>query len=106
MVLDGHDGETAADFACQHLASSLLHGIRQDCGMDEVKRALQKAFIDTETQFFVKIDDAVIRKQTLMEEMSVSDTWVWFEGVACSLYSKERPPRTKHSSCSLTKWLR
>lgn len=72
MVLDGHDGEAAADFACQHLASCLLHGIRQDSGDDEVKRALQKAFRDTETQFFVKIDDAVIRRQTLMEEISVS----------------------------------
>ena len=73
MVLDGHDGETAADFACNHLSSYLLHGpVRPDSSDEEVKRAMQKAFRDTETQFFVKIDDAVIRKQTLMEEISVS----------------------------------
>ena len=51
----------------------LLHNIPEDGGEELVRSTILKAFRDTETQFFAKIDDAVIRRQTLMEELSVSD---------------------------------
>lgn len=73
MVLDGHDGEMAADFACKALAEKLLHGDLHDTGDSAVKSALKRAFLDTETDFFVSVDDAVIRRQTLVEEINVSE---------------------------------
>ena len=72
MVLDGHDGEGAADFACKQLAGMLLQSNLEEGGEAAVRETLNRAFLDTETRFFVQIDDAVIRRQTLMEEMSVS----------------------------------
>lgn len=72
MVLDGHDGEGAAEFTCNQLAELLLQSNLEEGGEATVREALKRAFLNTETQFFVKIDDAVIRRQTLMEEMSVS----------------------------------
>lgn len=91
MVLDGHDGEGAADFACSHLAGMLLQSNLEDGDEAAVRGALKQAFLDTETQFFVKIDDAVIRRQTLMEEMSVSTHTCTCTPCALYMYTCRRP---------------
>ena len=71
MVLDGHDGDKAADFARLHIPGKLLaEGIRG--GPEEVIRRINSAFKETEMQFFMAMDDALTRKLSLQSEINVS----------------------------------
>ena len=70
MVLDGHDGTKACDFAQKHLPSVLL-GSELDGGMEMVGRAMRSAFLSTEREFFLGIDPHITRKITLQIEIQV-----------------------------------
>ncbi len=71
MVLDGHDGEKAADFARLHIPGKLL-AERMVGGPEEVCQRIHQAFRETEMQFFMALDDALTRKLSLQSEISVS----------------------------------
>lgn len=73
MVLDGHDGTKACDFAQKHLPSVLL-GSELDGGMEMVGRAMRSAFLSTEREFFLGIDPHITRKITLQIEIQVRHT--------------------------------
>ena len=70
MVLDGHDGTKACDFAQKHLPSVLLSS-ELDGGMEVVGRAMRNAFLSTEREFFLGIDPHITRKITLQIEIQV-----------------------------------
>ena len=70
MVLDGHDGEKAADFAKLNIAGQLL-AEEIVGGAAEVISKIDKVFKQTETQFFLGMDDSIIRKLTLQGEINV-----------------------------------
>ena len=71
MVLDGHDGTRACEFAQKHLPSVLLRS-ELEGGTEMVGRALRHAFLHTEREFFLGIDPQVTRKITLQIEIQVS----------------------------------
>ena len=71
MVMDGHDGEKAADFSRLHIPGKLLAN-RIIGGPDEVCQKIHQAFRDTEMQFFMALDDALTRKLSLQSEINVS----------------------------------
>ena len=69
MVLDGHDGDRAAEFASVHLAGKLL-------GDDilherDIPSLIRRAFRQTEIDFFKRLDDAIIRRMALIAEVRV-----------------------------------
>ena len=70
MVLDGHDGVKAVDFAKPHIPHVLLH---QDLsgGDKGVLDALRLAIVNTEQEFFLRIDGHITRKLTLQMEIEV-----------------------------------
>ena len=71
MVLDGHDGTKACDFAQKHLPSVLLSS-ELDGGMEVVGRAMRNAFLSTEREFFLGIEPHITRKITLQIEIEVT----------------------------------
>ncbi len=69
MVLDGHDGVRACEFAQKHLPSVFLQSdIRDEYSL---RTALQRAFYLTEMEFFVRIDPHITRRMTLQLEIDV-----------------------------------
>ena len=70
MVLDGHDGTRACEFAQKHLPSVLLSS-ELDGGVEMVGRAMRWAFLNTEREFFLGIDPHITRKITLQIEIQV-----------------------------------
>lgn len=71
MVLDGHDGEKAVEFVKVTLAGQLLlHEIVG--GPNEILVAIEKAFRETEKNFFLAMDDPIGRRLALRAEISVS----------------------------------
>lgn len=71
MVLDGHDGENAVEYAKMSLAGHLLS--REIVGgPQEVADAIKKAFIETEKNFFLGMDDPIGRRLALKAEINVS----------------------------------
>ena len=75
LVLDGHDGEKAADFARLHLPGQLL-AQRLTGGPQAVFLAIGTAFKETEKQYFMALDDALTRKLSLQSEINVSNVHV------------------------------
>ena len=71
MVLDGHDGTKACEFAQKHLPCVLLQS-ELEGGTEMVGRALRHAFMHTEREFFLGIDPQITRKITLQIEIQVS----------------------------------
>ena len=71
IVLDGHDGTKACEFAQKHLPSVLLQS-ELEGGTEVVGRALRHAFLHTEREFFLRIDPQITRKITLQIEIQVS----------------------------------
>ena len=71
MVMDGHDGEKAADFARLHIPGQLLQQ-RIVGGPEAVRECIVDAFKITERQFFMALDDALTRKLSLQSEINVS----------------------------------
>ena len=71
LVLDGHDGEKAADFARLHLPGQLL-AQRVTGGPQAMFMAIDAAFKETEKQYFMALDDALTRKLSLQSEINVS----------------------------------
>ena len=70
IVLDGHDGTRACEFAQKHLPSVLLSS-ELDGGVETVGRAMRWAFLNTEREFFRGIDPHITRKITLQIEIQV-----------------------------------
>ena len=71
MVLDGHDGSRACDFAQKHIPCVMLSSALEG-GEEVTRRAFHNAFVDTEKQFFLSIDPHITRKITLQIEIDVS----------------------------------
>ena len=69
--MDGHDGEKAADFTRLHIPGKLLAN-RIVGGPEAVCQRINDAFKETETQFFMALDDALTRKISLQSEINVS----------------------------------
>jgi len=93
MVLDGHDGSRACDFAQKHIPSVILRS-ELEGGEEATSRAFHSAFMDTEKQFFLSIDPHITRKITLQIEIAVSLQRAGFVAVTvllCNLVP--RPPK-------------
>ena len=70
MVLDGHDGENAVEYAQMNIAGHLLS--REIVGgPKEVADTIRRAFIETEQNFFLMMDDPIGRRLALKAEISV-----------------------------------
>lgn len=70
MVLDGHDGTKAVEFARRYIPHVLLQ--RNISGEEkEVKEALRTAFLRTEQTFFSRIDSYITRMISLQNEIDV-----------------------------------
>ena len=86
MVLDGHDGSRACDFAQKHIPSVLLRS-ELEGGEEATSRAFHSAFMDTEKQFFLSIDPHITRKITLQIEIAVSQSlWGGCFAALCYVY--------------------
>ena len=72
MVLDGHDGIRACEFAQKHLPSVLLRCDINERDENTIITAVKSAFMRTERDFFVRIDPQITRKLTLQIEINVS----------------------------------
>ena len=70
MVLDGHDGSRACEFAQKHLPSMLCRSAMGDNG-EHVMAALRLAFKDTEEQFFVALDHLILQKLAIQDQIQV-----------------------------------
>lgn len=70
MVLDGHDGTKAVDFAQPRIPHHLL---QQDFSRGErvVMEAFRRAIVNTDRDFFLRIDGHITRKLTLQMEIEV-----------------------------------
>ena len=71
MVLDGHDGSRAVNFAHTNIPHFLLRSELTGGDM-RVMDALRYAIIKTETEFFIGVDPHITRKVTLQFEIEVS----------------------------------
>ncbi len=76
MVLDGHDGIRACEFAQKHLPSVLLQSDIRD--EHSLLTALKRAFYLTEREFFMGIDPYITRRMTLQLEIDVSTVYIYF----------------------------
>lgn len=68
MVLDGHHGESAAEFAVMNLAGKIL----SESHIEDPKELLERVFHKTEDSFFLGMDDPIGRRLALKSELSVS----------------------------------
>lgn len=66
MVLDGHQGESAAEFTVLSLAGKILSEPR----IEDPKSLLERVFRETENSFFVGMDDPIGRRLALRAELS------------------------------------
>ena len=71
LVLDGHDGIKAVNFA-QGFIPHLLLNSELVGGDKRVMDALRSAIVRTEREFFIGIDPYITRKVTLQLEIEVS----------------------------------
>lgn len=69
MVLDGHQGESAAEFTVLSLAGKILSEPR----IEDPKSLLERVFRETENSFFVGMDDPIGRRLALRAELSVRE---------------------------------
>ena len=69
MVLDGHDGLRACEFARKHLPTAFLKNVIHN--ESSLLESLRKAFFSTEREFFAHIDPHITRKRTLQFEIDV-----------------------------------
>ena len=69
MVLDGHDGDRAAEFSCSHLAGKLLGD--EILHERDIPNVIRRAFRQTEIEFFNRMDDTIIRRMALIAEVRV-----------------------------------
>ena len=70
MVLDGHNGSRACDFAIKRIPSLLLQRNMGDNG-ERAAEVLRYAFENTEKNFFMMLDPSITRKMGLQMEMQV-----------------------------------
>lgn len=70
MVLDGHNGSRACDFAIKKIPSLLLQRNMGDNG-ERAAEVLRYAFENTEKNFFMMLDPSITRKMGLQMEMQV-----------------------------------
>lgn len=92
MVLDGHDGDRAAEFSRAHLAGKLL-------GDDilherDIASLIRRAFRQTEIEFFNRMDDTIIRRMALTAEVRVRWRNCPIASFTCSIHMFSREPRT------------
>lgn len=71
MVLDGHHGSRACDFAQKRIPSLLLRYNMGENG-EKAAEALKYAFVNTEKHFFMMLDPSITRKMGLQIEIQVS----------------------------------
>lgn len=71
MVLDGHDGTKAVEFARPSIPHFLLQS-NLSGGEKQVLEAFRNAIVSTERQFFLGIDGHITRKITLQLEIEVT----------------------------------
>lgn len=71
LVLDGHNGSRACEFAKKKIPSILL---QRDVGAngERAAEALRHTFNQTERDFFLMLDQYITRKMVLQMEMQVS----------------------------------
>ena len=70
MVLDGHHGSRACDFAQKRIPSLLLRYNMGENG-EKAAEALKYAFVNTEKHFFMMLDPSITRKMGLQIEIQV-----------------------------------
>jgi serine/threonine protein phosphatase PrpC len=70
MVLDGHHGSRACEFAMKRIPSLLLRYNMGESG-EKAAEALKYAFENTEKNFFMMLDPSITRKMGLQLEMQV-----------------------------------
>ena len=74
LVLDGHYGSRACDYALKHIPSLLLRYHMGEKG-EKAAEALKYVFENTEKHFFMMLDPSITRKMGLQMEIQVS-AWV------------------------------
>lgn len=72
MVLDGHDGDNAVEYAQMSLAGRLLSDELPSDRTDVILKTIERAFRQTEQYFFRTMDDLIGRRLALKSEISVS----------------------------------
>ena len=70
MVLDGHNGSRACDFARKRIPSILLQTDMGENG-ERAAEVLRYTFQNTEEKFFMMLDPSITRKMGLQMEMQV-----------------------------------
>ena len=70
MVLDGHNGSRACEFALKRIPSLLLQYNMGDNG-ENAAEALKHTFVNTEKHFFMMLDPSITRKMGLQMQIQV-----------------------------------
>ena len=70
MVLDGHHGSRACEFAQKRIPSVLLRYNMGESG-ERAAEALKHAFENTEKHFFMMLDPSITRKMGLQMDLQV-----------------------------------
>ena len=73
LLLDGHNGSRACDFARRRIPSLLLQRNMGEGG-ERAAEALQYTFENAEKQFFMMLDPSITQKMSLQIEIQVTHT--------------------------------
>lgn len=74
MVLDGHDGKRAQEYAKEEMPEAIVRMVEGTANQHEIKEKFVEIFKNVDKGFFRSIDDLLTERAIIKIELDVSKT--------------------------------